>query len=86
VMAFCKIESLMAFRDIENPMPLKEPSDKTRMFQTLLKVQALTNFERHLRRWVEAEDSEIPENELIELVLRDIGLQHIPNRAICIQK
>jgi hypothetical protein len=37
-------------------------------------------------RILEAEDSEIPDNELIELVLRDVGLEYIPKRAICVQK
>jgi hypothetical protein len=63
----------MAFSEIENMMPLKEPADKIRMFRTLMKGQALPYFEHHLRRRVEAKDSELPENDLIEIVLRDIG-------------
>jgi hypothetical protein len=59
-------------------MPLKETSDKTRMLRTLLKDQALSYFEHHLRRMLVAEDSEIPDDDLIELVLRDIGLEDIP--------
>jgi hypothetical protein len=31
---------MMAFREIENLMPIKEPADKTRIFRTLLKGQA----------------------------------------------
>jgi hypothetical protein len=76
----------MAFREIENLMPMNEPADKTRMFRTLLKGQALYYFEHHLMRRLEAEDSEIPENELIELVLRDVGLEYIPKRAIRLKK
>jgi hypothetical protein len=68
------IKWVMAFHEIENLMPMKEPEDKTRMFRTLLKGQVLSYFEHHLMRRLEAEDSEIPENELIELVLRDVGL------------
>jgi hypothetical protein len=56
------------------------------MFHTLWKGQALSNFEHHLRRRLEAEDSEIPNNELIELVLRDAGLEYISKRAIRVQK
>jgi hypothetical protein len=57
------------------------------MFRTLLKSQALSYFEHHLmRRRVEAEDSDVPDNELIELVLRDIGLEYIPKRTIRVQK
>jgi hypothetical protein len=76
----------MAFREIENLMPLKEPVDKTRMFRTLLKGQALSYFEHHLMRRLEAEDSVVLDNDLIELVLRDVGLEYIPKRAICVQK
>jgi hypothetical protein len=61
----------MAFREIENLMPMKEPVDKTRRFWTLLKGQALSYFEIML----EADDSDVADNELIELVLRDIGLE-----------
>jgi hypothetical protein len=76
----------MAFCEIENLMPMKEPADKTRMFRTLLKVQAFSYFEHHLMRRLEAEDSDVPDNELIELVLRDVGLEYIPKHAICVQK
>jgi hypothetical protein len=37
-------------------------------------------------RRLEAEDSDVPDNELIELVLRDVGLEYIPKRAIHVQK
>jgi hypothetical protein len=76
----------MAFRDIENLMPKKGPADKTRMFHTLLKALALSYFENHLMRRLEAEDSELTENELKELMLRDIGLEYIPKCAIHMQK
>jgi hypothetical protein len=76
----------MAFHEIENLMPMKEPADKTRMFQTLLKGQALSYFEHHCMRRLEAEDSDVPDNVLIELVLRDAGLEYIPNRTIRVQK
>jgi hypothetical protein len=80
------IKWMMAFREIENLMPMKEPADKTRMFQTLLKGQALSYFDHHLMRRLEAEDSDVPDNQLIELVLRDVGLEYIPKHAICVQK
>jgi hypothetical protein len=76
----------MTFCQIENLMPMKETADKTRMFQTLLKAQALSYFEHHLMRRLEAKDSDVPDNELIEIMLRDVGLEYIPKRAICIQK
>jgi hypothetical protein len=31
-------------------------------------------------------DSDVPNNELIELVLRDVGLEYISKRAIHVQK
>jgi hypothetical protein len=80
------IKWVMASREIENLMPMKEPDDKTRIFWTLLKGQALSYFEHHLLRRLETEDSEVPDNELIELVLRDVGLEYIPKRAILEQK
>jgi hypothetical protein len=76
----------MDFREIENLMPMKEPADKTRMFQTLLKGQALSYFEHHLMRKLEAEDSDVHDNELIELVLRGVGLEYIPKCTIRVQK
>jgi hypothetical protein len=69
------IKGVMAFREIEKLIPLKVPADKTRMFRTLLKGQALPYFEYHLMRRLEAEDSDVPDNKLIELVLRDIDLE-----------
>jgi hypothetical protein len=69
------IKWVIAFREIENLMPMKESADKTRMFRTLLKVQSLSYFECHLMRRLETEDSEITDNELIELVLRGVGLE-----------
>jgi hypothetical protein len=77
---------LMTFREIENLMPPKEPADKTKMFRTLLKGQALSYFEYHLRKRIDVEDSDIPDNDLLELVFRDIGFEYIPKRAICVQK
>jgi hypothetical protein len=73
---------VIAFREIENLMPMKEAADKTRKFRTLLKGLSLSYFEHHLMRSLEAEDSEVPDNELIELVLRDVGLECIPKCAI----
>jgi hypothetical protein len=80
------IKWMMAFREIENLMPMKEPADKTRMFWTLLKGQALSYFEHYLMRRLKAEDSDVPDNELIKLLLRDVGLEYIPKHSISIQK
>jgi hypothetical protein len=77
---------VMAFHEIENLMPMKEPVGKTKMFRTLLKGQALSYFEHNLMRRFEAEDSDVPDNELIELVLRNVGLEYIPKSAIRLQE
>jgi hypothetical protein len=79
---------VIAFREIENLMPMKEPADKNRMFWNLLKAQSLSYFEHHLMKRLEAEDSEVPDNELIELVLREqyVGLEYIPKCTIRVQK
>jgi hypothetical protein len=69
------IKWVMAFREIENLMPMKEPADKTRICWTLLKGQALSYFEHHLMRRLEAEYSDVIDNELIEQVLSDVGLE-----------
>jgi hypothetical protein len=80
------IKRVMAFREIDNLMPMKEPADKTRIFWTLLKGEALSYFEHHLMRRLETEDSDVPDNEPIELVLSDVGLEYIPKRGIQVQK
>jgi hypothetical protein len=76
----------MAFREIENLMPMKEPTNKTRMLQILLKCQALSYFEHHFTRILEAEDSDVPDNELIDLVLRHVGLEYILKHTKRVQK
>jgi hypothetical protein len=76
---------VIAFCEIENLMPMKELADKTRIFRILLKGQALSYFEHHLRRMLEAEESKILDNKLIEIVLRDVGLEYISKRTICLQ-
>jgi hypothetical protein len=77
-----------SFCEIEKLIPLKQPSDKIRIFRTLLKGQALSYFEHHLRRRLEAEDSEIPGNDLMQLVLRELHkcLEYTPKCAIRMQK
>jgi hypothetical protein len=52
------------------------------MIQTLLKGQGLNYFKNHLKKRLEAEKSDVPDNELIELVLRDVILENIPEHAI----
>jgi hypothetical protein len=75
-----------SFCEIENLILMKEPADKIRMIQILFKGQALSYFEHHLMRRLETEDSDVPDNDLIELVLRDVDLEYIPKCAIHMQK
>jgi hypothetical protein len=77
---------VISFFEIENLIPMKEPVYKSWILRTLLKGQAFSDFEHHLMERLEAEDSDVPDNELIELVLRDVGLEYIPKRAIRVQK
>jgi hypothetical protein len=77
---------MMAFHEIEKPMPLKQPSDKTGMFRTLLKGQALSYFEHHPMRRLEAEDPKVPDNKLIEIVLGYECLEYIPKHTIRVKK
>jgi hypothetical protein len=37
-------------------------------------------------RRLEAEDADVRDNELIELVLRDVGLEYIPKHTIHVKK
>jgi hypothetical protein len=56
------------------------------MLRTLLKGQKLSYFEQHLRKRLDVEDSELPDNDLLELVMHDVGLEYIPKSAIRVQK
>jgi hypothetical protein len=83
------IKWMMDLRDIENLMPMKEPADKTRMFRTLLKGQALSYFEHHLMRGLEVRGRRLRcpwQWTHRTSVLRDVGLEYIPKRAIRVQK
>jgi hypothetical protein len=75
---------VMAFREIENQIHLKEPFDKTRMFRTLLKCQAMFYFEHYFRKRLEAKDSKLSDNVLIEFARRELykGLGYIPMHTI----
>jgi hypothetical protein len=80
------IKWLMDYRDLEVMMPLKETSERTKMIWTLLKGRALAQFDYHLSKQVCAEDIELPDHELLELVIRDLGLDYISRLAIRVQK
>jgi hypothetical protein len=77
---------LIGYCEVENLMSISEPSDKSKMLRTLLKGQALSYFEHHLRKRLDAEDSEVPDNDLLELVMCDVGLEYIPKSAIRVRK
>jgi hypothetical protein len=77
---------LMGYRDLELLMPLKEPSDRAKMLCTMLKGRALSLFEYHLAKRCGGEDIETTDQELLDLVIRDLGLDYIYRRAIRVQK
>jgi hypothetical protein len=51
-----------------------------------LKGRALSQFEYHLRKVLEAEDAELCDPDLLELVIRDVGLRYISRHAMKVQK
>ena len=67
-------------------MLTKELADFIKKLRTLLKGQALSYFEHPLRRTLDAEDAELPDNDLLELVISDIRLQNISKLAISLQQ
>jgi hypothetical protein len=72
----------MPFCEIEKLISLKELADKTRMIRILLEGQAFSYPELYLSGKLVAEVSELPDNDLIEQVLRDIVLEYIPKYSI----
>jgi hypothetical protein len=76
------IKWLMRYREVENLMEICEPADKSKMVGILLKGQALSYFEHHLKRRLDAEDLDLPDSDLLELVMHDVGLKYIPKSAI----
>jgi hypothetical protein len=67
-------------------MEILKPDNKSKMVQTLLKGQALSFFEHHMKKRLDAEDINLPNNELLELVMRDVGLEYIPKSTVQVQK
>jgi hypothetical protein len=65
---------LIGYRDLELLMPLKEPTDRTKMLCTLLKGQDLSIFEYHLAKQCGGEDVGTSDDEFLELVIRDLDL------------
>jgi formylmethanofuran:tetrahydromethanopterin formyltransferase len=52
------------------------------MIRTLLKGQALSYFEPHLKKRLDVEDAELPDNMLFEIVIDDVDLEYIPKSAV----
>jgi hypothetical protein len=53
------VKWLVAYCEVETLMTLKEPADKSKMVRTMLKGQALSYFEHHLKKRLNAEDAEL---------------------------
>jgi hypothetical protein len=47
---------LIGYREVENLMSIREPANKSKMLRTLLKGQALSYLEHHLKKRLDAED------------------------------
>jgi hypothetical protein len=75
----------MAFREIENPDVHEGTCRQDQDSSDFVEGSSLVYFEHDLRGRLGAESSEVPDNELIELVLRDIDLEYIPKHAIHVQ-
>ena len=56
------------------------------MLCNMLKGHSLSLFEYHLSKRCGGEDIEVTDHELLELVIRDLGLDYISRRAIRVQK
>jgi hypothetical protein len=74
------IRWLMGYHDLELLMPLKESSDRTKMLCTMMKGRALSLFEYHHYKRCGGEDIETMDQELLELVISDLGLDYISRR------
>jgi hypothetical protein len=83
----------MGYRDLELLMPLKELSERTKMLCIMLKGCVLSLFLKRslflniiFSKRCGGEDIETTDQELLELVIREVGLDHISRRAIRVQK
>jgi hypothetical protein len=50
-------------------MPLTGPLEKTKMHCTLLEGTALSHFEYHLRKSLDADDVDLPDSDLCEILI-----------------
>ena len=77
---------MMDYCEIEVMMSLKEPGEIVKMIRTLLKGRTLGKFEYQQCKSLNAEDIEIPDHELLEIVLIDLGLDYISRCTIRVQR
>ena len=82
----CPEEWLMGYLHVEVMMPLREPRERVKIILTSLKKRALTQFDYHLGRRLTDEDSEIPDHEQLEIVIRNLGLDYISRRVLRVQR
>jgi hypothetical protein len=52
---------------------IRRPADKSKISWTLLKGQALSCFENHLKKRLDAKDVELLDNVFLELVICDVS-------------
>ena len=80
------IRWLISYRDLELLMPLKEPSDKTKMVRTMLKDALFLSISLWVWSFKKMWYIEVLDHELLELVIRNLGLDYISRRTIRVQK
>ena len=56
---------MIGYRDLELLMPLKDPTDRTKMLRTMLKGRSLSLFEYDLSKRYGGEDIEVTDHELL---------------------
>jgi hypothetical protein len=76
---------LIGYCNMELLIPLKEPSARTKMLCMMLKGCALS-YDNYLSKRCGGKAIDTKDQELLELVIRDVGLDYISRRAIRVQK
>jgi hypothetical protein len=68
------IKCLMRYKDIKTSLPLKDPMEEAKVLRTYLKGSAYAQFEYHLRKRLGAKNVQIPDTDLLEIFIEDVGL------------
>jgi hypothetical protein len=77
---------LIVYRDMELLMPLKEPSDRFKILCKMLKGRVFSPLDYNLSKRCGSEDIAVTDHELLELVIRVLGLGYTSRRSTRVQK